>query len=328
MGGKQAKEEELDRLTGILKKSAAELRITALLSESGGGTLFLCDVDQLKQINDRHGHLAGDECLKEAAKLLMYMTRPGDIFGRRSGDEFLIFMPWCRDEEQAQSMGRGIEKRFGAGGRGKEKGGIPFTVTVAYAIWQPGETCGSMFRRAEEAMERRRAEASLTQAGRKKRKDHYINDVNRVRRELREQIQQPGAYCPDYETFKGIYHFLERGLIRSGQKACIILLTVVDEQGRSLLPQEKDLLMEELGENIGATLRVGDVYARYSSSQYLILVIDTAEGQADAIVGRIRETFLKDSRGSNILVHHCYELQPAKIQEARGDCPMRAGDDA
>lgn len=130
-----------------------------------------------------------------------------------------------------------------------------------------------------------------------------------------EQIRKPGAYCQDYDTFKGIYRFLERGIIRSGQKACVILITVVDEQGGSLLPHEKDVLMERLGEHIGSTLRVGDVYTRYSSSQYLILVIDTTEGQTDIIVDRIKEKFLADSGRNNILIHHCYELQPARIGE-------------
>ena len=108
---------------------------------------------------------------------------------------------------------------------------------------------------------------------------------------------------------------MERGLIRSGQEACVILLTVVDEQGGSLIPYEKDTLMEQLGEYIGAALRIGDVYTRYSSSQYLVLVIDTTEGQAGMIAERIKERFLEDGRGKDILIHHCYELQPARFGE-------------
>lgn len=310
---KQTKTEELDSLTGVLKKSAAEAQITSMISRDQRGTLFLCDIDNLRRINDQYGHLAGDECLKEAAQILMYMIRTGDIFGRRSGDEFLIYMPGCRDEERAEETCRRIENRLRAS-RGKEKDKIRFSVTVVYAVWQQGDTCRSLFRRADGRLEERRA-VSLSEERKEKRKDQYIKDVNRVRKELMEQIQKPGAYCQDYETFKGIYRFLERGIIRSGQKACVILITVVDEQGRSPLPYEKDVLMEQLGEQIGETLRIGDVYTRYSSSQYLILVIDTTEGQADIIVDRIKSKFLADSQGNNILIHHCYELQPAKIAD-------------
>lgn len=45
----------------------------------------------------------------------------------------------------------------------------------------------------------------------KEKKDAYIKDVRQVRRELIEQIRKPGSYCQDYETFKGIYRFLEWG---------------------------------------------------------------------------------------------------------------------
>ena len=93
------------------------------------------------------------------------------------------------------------------------------------------------------------------------------------------------------------------------------MITVVDKQGRSLLPQEKDVLMEQLGKNIESALRIGDVYTRYSSSQYLALVIDTTEGQTDLIVSRIKERFLAGRQENNILIHHCYELQPAQIGE-------------
>lgn len=311
--GKRERAGELDGLTGILKKSTAEARITSVLSGDQGGSLFLCDIDNLRRINDQYGHLAGDECLKEAARILLYMTHPDDVFGRRSGDEFLVFMPGCREEERAQEICGRIENRFRTN-RGKDKNKVFFTVTAVYAVCRPGDTCRSLFRRADEQLEERRA-ASLSEERNEKRKDQYIKDVNRVRKELIEQIQKPGAYCQDYETFKGIYRFLERGIIRSEQKACVILITVVDEQGGSLVPHEKDVLMERLGEHIGATLRIGDVYTRYSSSQYLILVIDTTEGQADIIVDRIKAKFLADSGGNNILIHHCYELQPAKVGE-------------
>ena len=73
--------------------------------------------------------------------------------------------------------------------------------------------------------------------------------------------------------------------------------------------------MERLGEHIRSTLRIGDVYTRYSSCQYLVLVIDAAEGQADMIADRIKGKFLAGSLGNDILIHRCYELQPARIRE-------------
>ena len=304
-----------DSLTGVLKKNIAEAQIVSALNRNRAGTLFLCDVDDLKKINDRYGHQAGDECLKETARILEYMIRSNDILGRHGGDEFLIFMPDCNDIRTASEFCRRIEKRFRMN---KENSRLSYSVTAVCAVWQPGDTCRKLLGHAVEELEKRNTAPGTPAVRKKEEKDSYAKDARRVRNELIEQIRKPGAYCQDYETFKGIYRFLERGIIRSGQKACVILITVVSGQGESLLPGEKDILMERLGEDIGTTLRLGDVYTRYSSSQYLILVIDTTEGQADLIVNRIRNRFLANNRENNILVHNCYELQPARIGEPKG----------
>lgn len=308
--------EERDNLTGVLMKKEAETRIASEMHRSRGGALLLCDVDRMRRINDQYGHLTGDECLKEVAKVLAYMIRQGDILGRYGGDEFLIFMPACLDLEEAQAVCIRIENRFKrAAGQGKDR--IPLSVTTVCVMRQPGDTCRSLLERADARLQNQKT--ALDTAGKEKNqeKDQYIKDARKIRRELIEQIRKTGAYCQDYETFKGIYRFLERGLIRSGQKACVILMTVVDDQGGSLLPSEKDAMMERLGEDIRSTLRIGDVYTRYSSSQYLILVIGTTEEQSDMIGNRIRRTFLEGSPGKGILMHQCYELQPVRIREIR-----------
>ena len=311
---KQTRGENLDSLTGVLKKNVAEERIASIVNTEHTGTLFLCDVNRLQRINNQYGHLAGDECLKQVAQILDYMTHRDDILGRYGGDEFIIFVPSCRREEQAQEICRRIEKRF-RDSAGRESDRISPTVTAAYVLCRPEDTYKSLLGRIWEELEKQGAGQHTSSEQKPDRRNHYIKDVKRVRRELIEQIKEPGAFCQNYETFKGIYRFLERGLIRSGQEACVILLTVVDEQGGSLIPYEKDTLLEQLGEYIGAALRIGDVYTRYSSSQYLVLVIDTTEGQAGMIAERIKERFLEDGRGKDILIHHCYELQPARFGE-------------
>jgi diguanylate cyclase (GGDEF)-like protein len=55
--------------------------------------IILFDIDDFKAINDRHGHLAGDEYLKEIAALFARSLREQDIAGRIGGEEFLIILP-------------------------------------------------------------------------------------------------------------------------------------------------------------------------------------------------------------------------------------------
>ncbi|HEQ71229.1 MAG TPA: GGDEF domain-containing protein, partial [Spirochaetia bacterium] len=63
--------------------------------------LLMVDVDDLKALNDNHGHLAGDQALRRVGKLLLHSTRLTDIVGRFGGDEFLVALPQT-DEEGAR----------------------------------------------------------------------------------------------------------------------------------------------------------------------------------------------------------------------------------
>lgn len=213
--------ENMDSLTGILKKGVAEAKITSILNRKPGGAVFLCDVDCLKGINEKYGHLVGDECLKQVAQILTYMTNSEDILGRWGGDEFIIYKPNCRDVERAQETRERIEKRFHMNRR-KEKGKMVFSVTVVCALWRSGDTCRKLVSRACEELEKCETALYMANTHTNDSKDQYIMDVRRVRKDLIEQINIPGAYCQDYETFKGIYRFLERGLIRKSKRLFVV----------------------------------------------------------------------------------------------------------
>lgn len=83
-----------DSLTGLLNRAAAFQMIERDLSRSrreGGLVMALfIDLDDLKQINDEHGHAAGDDALRLTAEALRATTRESDIVARLGGDEFLV----------------------------------------------------------------------------------------------------------------------------------------------------------------------------------------------------------------------------------------------
>ncbi|MGH3472359.1 MAG: diguanylate cyclase domain-containing protein [Nocardioidaceae bacterium] len=96
----KATEEELkrlahmDHLTGLPNRAVLLERlgdVVRMARESGQlGALLFCDLDHFKGVNDRFGHLAGDEALSELARRLRAVVRRSDIVGRFGGDEFVV----------------------------------------------------------------------------------------------------------------------------------------------------------------------------------------------------------------------------------------------
>jgi diguanylate cyclase (GGDEF)-like protein/PAS domain S-box-containing protein len=83
-----------DELTGLYNRrgffALAEKQLKVANRMNSGLLLLYVDLDNLKQINDRHGHEEGDEALKEIATILKEVFRGADIIARLGGDEFVI----------------------------------------------------------------------------------------------------------------------------------------------------------------------------------------------------------------------------------------------
>ena len=67
-------------------------------------SILMIDIDYFKSYNDSHGHLKGDEVLREVAKILERSLRKADIVARFGGEEFVVLLPEI-DKEHAQNVG-------------------------------------------------------------------------------------------------------------------------------------------------------------------------------------------------------------------------------
>lgn len=123
-----------DALTGAYSRSYAVARMQTMLEQGEPFAAVFIDLDRLKQVNDRHGHKAGDDHLRDFAGRFSRLQQPQDIFARYGGDEFLVLLP-SADEEQAEKRMRAVRDRL-AGGQDK----CPFSFGVAcYAGGTPPE---------------------------------------------------------------------------------------------------------------------------------------------------------------------------------------------
>jgi diguanylate cyclase (GGDEF)-like protein len=84
-----------DPLTGLADRDALMYRLEAMLNRAADNrrfALLFIDVDEFKQVNDRFGHLVGDQVLREVAQRLSGCVRSGDQLARFGGDEFVILL--------------------------------------------------------------------------------------------------------------------------------------------------------------------------------------------------------------------------------------------
>lgn len=104
-----------DPLTGLWNHSVVvevlQLELDRAARAGGAVSVLFADLDRFAAVNDRHGHRAGDEVLREVAQRLRIALRSYDLIGRYGGDEFLVVLPNCGKAnaiEVAQRMRRAL----------------------------------------------------------------------------------------------------------------------------------------------------------------------------------------------------------------------------
>jgi diguanylate cyclase (GGDEF)-like protein/PAS domain S-box-containing protein len=87
----------IDFLTGIPNRryfmELAEHELARAQRYASDVAIFMLDVDFFKQVNDEHGHKAGDKVLQNIAQIMQSMLREVDVLGRIGGEEFAIVLP-------------------------------------------------------------------------------------------------------------------------------------------------------------------------------------------------------------------------------------------
>ena len=110
-----------DSLTGVASRRAVELALDEACSDPtgpGSPALVLCDIDDLKRVNDQGGHEAGDRALCAAAEALVYAARkfPDAVVGRFGGDEFCVLLPSSTVEDARAVATDAVQSLRTAGG--------------------------------------------------------------------------------------------------------------------------------------------------------------------------------------------------------------------
>ncbi|HEX5227336.1 MAG TPA: diguanylate cyclase [Bryobacteraceae bacterium] len=148
-----------DSLTLLWNRSSILTELSRELARSERDArplgVVIVDLDHFKQINDTHGHLAGDAVLREAARRMQSGIRQYDSIGRYGGEEFLIIFPGSSEADCCAQADR-LRKQLGGAEMSVNDTKLRVTASFGVTTALPGErwTEEALIRRADEALYR------------------------------------------------------------------------------------------------------------------------------------------------------------------------------
>lgn len=116
-------------------------------------SILIVDLDHFKEVNDFHGHLVGDEVLREAARRMKVTMRCYDSLGRYGGEEFLVVLPGC-NEVGAWMMGERVRRSVSDDSFAVGSAMLPITCSIGCVTQIVGANydCDSLIRMADDAL--------------------------------------------------------------------------------------------------------------------------------------------------------------------------------
>jgi diguanylate cyclase (GGDEF)-like protein len=148
----------VDGLTGLFNRRWMNIffkrQTKRAFNDNKPMALLLVDIDNFKQVNDKYGHLVGDEMLFAVASLLTQQIRPSDLLARYGGEEFALILPDTSIVEAkllAERVRVATETSMFNLDNGVDQD-INLTISVGITSWLLGDEINSLLARADKAL--------------------------------------------------------------------------------------------------------------------------------------------------------------------------------
>lgn len=146
-----------DELTGLLNRrgliDAFRRELAGAMRGGSGGVLVMVDLDGFKAINDTHGHLCGDQYLRQVAKVLKQNVRAQDVVARLGGDEFVVLLTRTA-ADKGEARAEALAKRFHAAACPWQRQSLPLSASFGVQPYAPHDDADKVMRQADAAMYR------------------------------------------------------------------------------------------------------------------------------------------------------------------------------
>lgn len=303
MGNESILDASTDYLTGLLSKRKGEHDISNSLRVRGG-CLMIIDLDRFKQINEEHGHLAGDYALKMTADILREVCGK-DTVCRTGGDKFLYYIEGVRSRDAAIDKVKEILDAFA---KKQEEVDILKETQLSIGIsisGVDGNEYEELYQRADKALYHVKQNADIRygfyqSTSSVRTPEQSKNDLENVINIIRNRQAYQGAFQIDYGEFEHIYDFVTHFSQRSNQKTQLLLFTLFSSDGSEIKLERMETAMQCMEQAICKSLRGVDVGTRYSSSQFLVVLMGTEKENIRVVTDRIVQNYFKLYGGKDI----------------------------
>lgn len=141
-----------DYLTGLYNRRGAEEKINyKIQKERSRGCLLLIDINDLKLINDNHGHQKGDTVLCTLGEALKDVAGKNDIAARIGGDEFIIYFSDAKSSEEIKQK---VQDLYNKLNKEQAYNMLSFSISVGVAVVNHHDDFSSIYGRADMVMYR------------------------------------------------------------------------------------------------------------------------------------------------------------------------------
>lgn len=266
--------------------------------------MMILDLDHFKQINQTHGHLAGDYALKMTADVLRDVCGK-DIVCRTGGDEFLYFAEGMKSKDAAIAM---VNEILDAFAKKQENVDILKETQLSIGIslsGADGHDFDELYQRADKALYHVKQNENIRygfyhSTGIVRTPDQSKNDLETVLNLVRQHDGHQGALQIEYAEFAHIYDFMSRFSERNQQQTQILLFTLFSSDGSDIKLERMEIAMQCMEQAICKSLRGVDVGTRYSSSQFLVVLMGTERESVRIVTDRIIQNYFKLYGGKDI----------------------------
>lgn len=293
-----------DILTGVLNRKTGESRIAEAVRTRPGCLMFV-DLDNLKKTNDSMGHLAGDYVLKNLGTILL---KYGDktIVSRVGGDEFLCYIPEV-EEKEAVNMVESIIKEFDFIKKDNEY--LKYSsLSIGMYMSSGKELFADAVTNADKALYHikhggKAGYCMYSEIEGMQNKKTSI-DLNNMVKSLKANRTSHGAINVEFDEFKKIYDFVLNIVHRFDHDLQLIMLTLEPIDYNNFDIEEQEYAMYCMKKAIKGALRNTDVSTRFSSEQFLVILLNATDKDVDMILKRIHEKFDKEYKRNEVNVSY------------------------